>query len=138
MTNKYDTTLLTRMIEKLCLEKNIPVKEMLVQSGLSRNVVDNLKKGSVPSVDKIAQIADYFGCSVDYILGRTNEPKINSINIIKTGNITGDNINGSNNINIHQSSASAYDAELMELIKALPLIKRAEAVLYLNELKNKN
>lgn len=138
MANKYDTNSLTRMIEKLCLEKNIPVKEMLVQSGLSRNVVDNLKKGSVPSVDKVAQIADYFGCSVDYILGRTNEPQINSINIIKTGNITGDNINGSNNINIHQSSVSAYDAELMELIKTLPLIKRAEAVLYLNELKNKN
>ena len=72
MTNKYDTTLLAKIIEQLCDEHHIAVKEMLMRSGLNRNVVDNLKKGSLPSVDKIAQIADYFDCSVDYLLGRSD------------------------------------------------------------------
>ena len=59
---------------------------LVVMTGLLLSSYVVPVEGSVPSVDKIAQIADYFGCSVDYILGRTNEPKINSINIIKTGN----------------------------------------------------
>lgn len=88
MTNKYDTTLLAKIIEQLCDEHHIAVKEMLIRSGLNRNVVDNLKKGSIPSVDKIAQIADYFDCSVDYLLGRSdNSQSYSNNNISNNTNI---------------------------------------------------
>ena len=40
--------------------------------------MSNLKT-SFPQSDSIAKIADYLGCSVDYLLGRTDDPKgINS------------------------------------------------------------
>jgi hypothetical protein len=29
----------------------------------------------MPSIDRLASIADYFGCSTDYLLGRTEERK---------------------------------------------------------------
>ena len=35
-------------------------------------IVDTLKKGSMPSVDKLAMIADALDCSVDYLLGRSD------------------------------------------------------------------
>ena len=53
MDKSFDVLILTQTIEKLCKENHITVKEMLSKSNLNRNVVDNLKKGSIPSVDKI-------------------------------------------------------------------------------------
>ena len=29
----------------------------------------------MPSVDKISKVADYFGVTTDYLLGRTDDPK---------------------------------------------------------------
>ena len=35
------------------------------------------KKAQAPSADKLESIADYLGCSVDYLLGRTDNPEVN-------------------------------------------------------------
>lgn len=37
-------------------------------------------KTSMPKADTLAKIADYLNCSVDYLLGRTDNPEINKIN----------------------------------------------------------
>jgi transcriptional regulator with XRE-family HTH domain len=51
--------------------------KLLINTNLNKSVFDNMKKGQIPSVDKIHTIADYLGCSVDYLLGRTDNPEIN-------------------------------------------------------------
>lgn len=127
---------------KLCAkEKNITVKSLLQDAGVGEKMVSNMsgKNGSYPQSDKIAQIAKVLNCSVDYLLGRTDNPEI-------TG---GAYINGNNNgiqavshdnskLTVNGNTKSSTDTdELMELIQDLPLVKRAEAVLYLNELKSK-
>ena len=39
--------------------------------GLSRNVIGMYERGEkAPSVDALVSLADYFGVSVDYLLGR--------------------------------------------------------------------
>ena len=50
MDKSFDVLILTQMIEKLCKENHITVKEMLLKSNLNRNVVDNLKKERVNMV----------------------------------------------------------------------------------------
>ena len=57
-------------IETMRILRGISQRQMLVDCGLSRGVMENMKKGSMPSVDKIALLADYFGCSIDQIVGR--------------------------------------------------------------------
>ena len=57
-------------IETMRLVRNISQRQLLSDCGLSKSFMDNLKKGSMPSVDKIAAVADYFGCSIDLIVGR--------------------------------------------------------------------
>lgn len=37
-------------------------------SGVKKSVVDNIKRGYIPAVDKVAAIADYFNVTVDYLL----------------------------------------------------------------------
>nr|WP_307757368.1 helix-turn-helix domain-containing protein [uncultured Christensenella sp.] len=41
--------------------------------GLGKSTISNWKN-SYPSVDKLQKIADYFGVSVDYLLGRSDNP----------------------------------------------------------------
>lgn len=57
-------------VETMRLVRNISQRQLLADCGLSKSFMDNLRKGSMPSVDKIAAIADYFGCTIDSIVGR--------------------------------------------------------------------
>ena len=58
-------------INSLCEERKISINQMSQETGLSKSVVDNIKKGSTPSVEKISIIADYFNVSIDFLLGKT-------------------------------------------------------------------
>lgn len=62
--------LIAERIQNLCFAKKITVNKMLSDCGAGTRLVQNLKSGSFPSVDKFVKIADYFGCSLDYLLGR--------------------------------------------------------------------
>lgn len=61
-------------INELCNQKNVSVNQMLQDAGLSKSIVDNLKKGSIPSADKILTVAQYFEVSTDYLLTGASPP----------------------------------------------------------------
>lgn len=43
--------------------------------GVSRPAVSQFANGSnLPSIEKLAAIADYFDVSIDYLVGRSNDP----------------------------------------------------------------
>lgn len=65
--------ILINNIEKLCEANNISTNQMLLKCGLTKDVINNMKKEkpSIPSIDKIYTIAKYFNVSVDYLLGYT-------------------------------------------------------------------
>lgn len=56
-------------IEDILNKRGISDRQMLTEAGLKRGVLDNMKKGSMPSVDKVAAIAEYLGVHIDYLLG---------------------------------------------------------------------
>lgn len=60
-------------IKCLCDKKNVSINKMLTESGAGARLYYNLLSGSYPSIDKIIKIADYFGCSIDYLVGRSEE-----------------------------------------------------------------
>ena len=45
-------------------------------SGAGRNFMDNIKKGSIPSVAKVQMLAEYLGVSTSELLGEKIEPTI--------------------------------------------------------------
>lgn len=72
-----DNVHLSTTIKSLCKSQNITVKKLLEDCHVSRNFIYDLeKKGQMPSIDKLEAIADYLGCSVDYLLGRKTSPEI--------------------------------------------------------------
>ena len=82
MKVEFDSEILINRISTLCEQSGITKAKLFEDCGLNKNIVNNLKRGSIPSVDKIAIIADYFNISVDYLLGRTEENSLTSENRI--------------------------------------------------------
>ena len=73
--------LLAARIKEQCKRRKLTVKALLMNCEMNRNTIYDLeKKGSFPSSDKLSRIADYLDCSVDYLLGRTDNPEINRWN----------------------------------------------------------
>jgi len=66
--------LLIKNIEKLCGERNISINKVMFECNLNKSIVDNLKKGSIPSIDKIFTLCSYFDVSIDWLTGRCDNP----------------------------------------------------------------
>lgn len=135
----YNSQEIADRIKSLAKNKHISYKTMLKEIGLGEQTLQNMKS-SIPKADNLAKIADYLKCSVDYLLGRTDEVSLNQGSFIQAGNVSGNiiagDINGDHNANIHTAIPEDV-AELVELIQSLPLVKRAEAVIMLNEMRTR-
>lgn len=123
-------------------KKNIKQSELSKATGISTGNISDWKKGkSFPSAEKLLLIADYLGCSTDYLLGRTNNPNVatdtyingnnNGVQAISNGHHSSLTVNGTN-------SKDKDTDELVDLVQSLPLVKKAEAIIYLNKLKNES
>lgn len=55
----------------------VQLKDMFLELHLNKNTLSNMYKGSMLKGDSLARIADYLSCSVDYLLGRTENPEVN-------------------------------------------------------------
>ena len=63
-------------IKSVAKSKGITVKKLLEDVGMGFNAMSNMRT-SMPKADNLAKIADYLDCSVDYLLGRTDNPEVN-------------------------------------------------------------
>lgn len=60
------------------------------------NTISQLAKGREISYVTFADIADYLSCSVDYLLGRSDDPNM----IVNISDNNQSNVNGNNNIQV--------------------------------------
>lgn len=65
-------------IKALAKTKKIAIGQMLSDCDISKNTLSSMQSGGyLPRVENLAKIADYLDCSVDYLLGRTDNPEVN-------------------------------------------------------------
>ncbi|HER5751867.1 TPA: helix-turn-helix transcriptional regulator [Streptococcus pyogenes] len=62
-------------IKELAKSRGITLGSLEEKLGLSRNSIYTIKNKK-PSAERLQLIADYFNVSTDYLLGRTDNPKI--------------------------------------------------------------
>ncbi len=60
-----------------CKEKGYTIKEMLEYCEYNRNFMYDLKCGKNFSLKTFAKLAEFLDCSIDYLIGRTDNPDIN-------------------------------------------------------------
>ena len=70
----YDSHNIATAIKITAREKNIIIKQMLSDCELGSNTMSAMYHGKSIASSSLARIADYLDCSVDYLLGRTDNP----------------------------------------------------------------
>lgn len=70
----YTAQILSDRIKHLAKIKQIKLKDMLLDLELNINTISQITDKKGLSSFPLAKIADYLDCSVDYLLGRTDNP----------------------------------------------------------------
>jgi transcriptional regulator with XRE-family HTH domain len=67
----------TEIIKELCKQKGISERKLALDNGLNAGAVYNwVRSNEMPKGETIAKLADYFGVTTDYILGREGKQEI--------------------------------------------------------------
>lgn len=69
----YDLTLVDR-IRALANENGMSLPDLEITIGLGNGTISRWKNSS-PNTDKLVKVSDYFGVSIDYLLGRETSGK---------------------------------------------------------------
>ena len=78
MQSKQNPKNTADLIKNLAKEQNVSISKVLSDCELNKNAIFTMRtSGYFPRAEALIKIADYLGCSVDYLLGRTDNPEIN-------------------------------------------------------------
>lgn len=69
----YNSQEIAQRIKLHAKNKGISVNQLLLSCGLGKNTVSKMSNGTDILSLNLAKIADYLDCSVDYLLGRTEQ-----------------------------------------------------------------
>ena len=59
-------------------KSNLSINKMLLQSRVNPNTVSRMEsRQTMPSAEVLARIADTLNVSLDYLMGRTDNPEVN-------------------------------------------------------------
>ncbi len=70
----YNAQEIAFVIKQTAKGKNLTLKQLLENCDLSINTISELSKGKQISYISFSKIADCLDCSVDFLLGRTDNP----------------------------------------------------------------
>ena len=70
---------LLTMIKALCDKRGISIRKLETELGFAHGTIGVWDK-SRPSIDRAAAVADYFGVSIDWLLGRDDPAEDEDIN----------------------------------------------------------
>jgi len=110
----------------LCVSNGIKPNAVCKELNLSNATATHWKSGAIPKGDALIKIADYFGCSVDYLLGRTENP-----HIIFNGDNNGiQAIKGDVHIGTAERNESKdnFTEEFIEAFESLSFLDKAEVI----------
>ena len=65
-------------LKELRKKKGISQLRLATELNTTQNTISRYETGErEPGIDELIKIADYFNVSVDYLIGRTENPKLN-------------------------------------------------------------
>ena len=136
----YNPSEISTIIKLTAQKKSVTVKKMLQDCKINKGFIYDLEhKSSYPSCDKIYRIADYFDCSIDFLLGKTD-----NIDVKATTQFNGNN-NGlqttvnTGTVTIHSQTEHDDLTEMeQELLKVFRQLSFKEKIQLMDKLIIKN
>ncbi len=78
----FTSSQVAERIKKTAHDQGFLVKDILVACQLNKNTLSSMKAGGYfPRMEGIVAIAEQLGCSVDYLLGRTDDPALSQLDL---------------------------------------------------------
>lgn len=77
MSHVYNSQKIAERIKLRAKQQNKTLGEVLTTCALGKNTVSKISMGTDILTLNFAKIADCLDCSVDYLLGRTDNPDVN-------------------------------------------------------------
>lgn len=137
MENEYISSDISERIKKRLKEFGVTAEQMLSELEMGKRTLQNYKT-SMPKADNLAYIADYLNCSVDYLLGRTDNPNISTESYIGGDNNGVQAIKNNGAVMINQSSkAEQQDEMTKELVKAFQSMSFTDKMKIMNAVLEK-
>lgn len=112
-------------IKILRTEKNLSQEELAKQIHVTQTMISQWEKGKKQPGREVAEsLADFFGVTLDYLLGRTADRN----NSYFASNISGSNfVQGSGSVSIGDiETTTKEEAELLRIYRALDVRRRAK------------
>lgn len=139
----YITQDVVDRVKSILKQKNFTLKAMLLDCDLNVNTISEFAKGKQMSCISLAKIADYLDCSVDYLLGRTENPQAHSSNnSISISDVSGNSNNfigngATGNVTVNNSfSLTPQESALIKIFRDIDEVKRSKILTYADNLKN--
>lgn len=74
----FNKVIFAARLSELIKTHSITAKALADSLGVSKQAINQLEKEiSAPSTNNLIAIAEYFGVSIDYLVGRTDNPEVN-------------------------------------------------------------
>ena len=109
------------IFEQLRQLKNVTVYEISKQTGINPTFFSEWKKGKskMPTVDKLQIIADYFGVTVDYLIGNDKETTPEDVAVMNIAQEIRDNPETQALFQLTKNATAEELKQYAEVIKAL-------------------
>lgn len=115
--------------------KIISEKELLSNCSLGENAIRQMSDKKGMSSISLALIADYLDCSVDYLLGRTDNP--NSHKNQSSNSVNGNyNAVDNSSVTVNTATLNSHQQALLDIYNALDPVCQAQLLIKANEFKN--
>lgn len=130
----YNSQILNDRIKFCASNKNQNVKDILSSCSLNINTINQMTDKKGIASFSLAKIADVLDCSVDYLLGRTDDP--NSHKRLPTNSVNGNyNAVDNSSVTVNTPILDEHQKLLIELYNKLSPIEQVELISKLNNAK---
>lgn len=118
----YSAQGLSDRIKILAKKKRVIISKMLSDCGLNANTLNQISEERGTSSFSLAKMSDYLDCSVDYLLGRTDNPNAH--------------ISHASNVAVNQNNDEQL-AEIIKIYEQLSPLGKAKVYVFIDEVLGK-
>jgi transcriptional regulator with XRE-family HTH domain len=69
--------MLSKRLKELRKQKDVTQRQVAITMNITERNYQRFEAGEKPNYDNLLTLADYFGVSLDYLVGRTDNPAVN-------------------------------------------------------------
>lgn len=132
----YITQEIASRIKATAKERKKPLSQLSAECNININAISEFAKGKQLSCITLAKIADNLNVSVDYLLGRSNEPdmitSINTNTVVKAPQFNVANVGSNSN------AEPSHDEMTTELVKAFKSLSFKDKMEIMNAVMKKS